>query len=183
MYNTTSTRARGRYCPSAAVHDTRRSDTSCCTSALCRRGQDDTLSVQDAGGLPSDASTSEDDNMQIVGHAAWWWPPSASSLAEPMRARLGPRPSVPASSIYACVLADRAYACVFTVSWRHGARRCLRRGAGISPLPPWRPGRARYESVACSFSLLSFIDYLYFCGAYPSHFWQSGKAIEDPHLA
>jgi hypothetical protein len=39
------------------------------------------------------------------------------------------------------------------------------------------------QSMACPLFLFSFIDYLYFCGVYPSHFWQSGKAVDDPRQA
>jgi hypothetical protein len=37
----------------------------------------------------------------------------------------------------------------------------------------------RCKSVACPLSFFLFIDYFYFRGVYPSHFWQSGEAIDD----
>jgi hypothetical protein len=37
--------------------------------------------------------------------------------------------------------------------------------------------------MACPLSLFCFIDYLSFHGVYPSHFRQSGEAIDDPRQA
>jgi hypothetical protein len=37
--------------------------------------------------------------------------------------------------------------------------------------------------MACPLFLFSFIDYLYFCGMYLSHFRQSSEAIDDPRQA
>jgi hypothetical protein len=39
------------------------------------------------------------------------------------------------------------------------------------------------QSMACPLFPFSFIDYLYFCGMYLSHFRQSSEAIDDPHQA
>jgi hypothetical protein len=53
--------------PSAADRDTRRSDTSCYTSAICRQGHSGALDVWVAGGPPGDVSASEDDNERVAG--------------------------------------------------------------------------------------------------------------------